>query len=158
MKSLLKYTVWASDAIPLDEWKYRNLTRVVFPVIYAALFFGGISAANLGIPAINEFFPKMATPIFAYAILFTSLISLVGVVLPKQWRLEMAGDVSLFGLLVAYLCSLGILMVSGEGNRGFLVFIVLAAIVPIIWRLTILGAEWQTLRLEDPTIDQGKGE
>jgi len=158
VKALLKHTVWASDAIPLDEWKYRNLRRVVLPFMDALLILGAISAAGLGVPALNEFFPSVATPIFAYSLLLASITSIVGVIFPKQWRLEISGKVAILGLMVGYLCSLVILVLDGDGNRAFIFFIAMVTIVIVIWRLSILGSEWQLLRIEDPTNDQGKGD
>lgn len=147
MRKLFLLSIWAPDAIPADEWKYRNLKRVMFPVIDFIFILGGISAAYYGVPAISEFFPELVVNSFSALLCTTAFICFLGVSFPRQWRLEILGKTILFGLIVGYITALFILTAVGEGNRGFVLAIALVAICPIAWRLTLLGSEWQERRL-----------
>lgn len=158
MSSLLSHSVWAPDAIPAEEWKYRNLTRVVFPGIDIILALASFGAFFFGIPAVSEFYPKIVTTMLASLLTFAGIISFFGVGFPKLWRLEIMGKVVLFGILVIYFFSILILAIKGDGNRVFVLGFVAGLLVPIVWRLSVLGAEWQKRRLDDPNTNRHKGE
>lgn len=148
MRFLYNASIWAPDAIPEEEWKYRNLKRVMFPLFDILMICAGISAHVGGIWAISEFFPRAAVDWFALTVIAAGVISLIGVVFPSQWRLEILGKVSLFGLLTAYITALSILSIAGIQPRPFGLFMAASALCPIVWQLSILGAEWQTRRIE----------
>lgn len=149
MNKLLLASIWAPDSFPAEEWKYRNLTRMMMPVIDAFFVAGGVAATIHGVPAIDEFFPRSVIHFFAFTLVFVALLSLVGLIFPRLWRLEIFGRVSLLGLLVAYVTSVFIVIALGNANRGFLLFMVTVALCPVVWRLSILGSEWQTRRIDN---------
>lgn len=143
MRKLLAASIWAHDAIPIEEWKYRNLKRVMFPVMDLLLVLAGLSAAKYGIPAISEFFPDHIVDLFAYVMVFAALGCLIGVSFPRLWPIEISGKSVILGLIVGYIASLLILTAVGEDSRGFVLTIACIAICPIVWRITLLGSEWQ---------------
>lgn len=147
MRTLLENSIWAHDAIPADEWKYRNLKRVMFPVIDLLFFLAGIIAAADGVPAISEFFPDDVVDTYSLLLSFVALICLVGVAFPSLWGLEIFGKSILFGLMVGYSAALLLLAVEGTTNRSFVAIVSLVALCPIVWRLSLLGSEWQARRL-----------
>lgn len=112
-------------------------------------FFGGLVAAVNGVPAISEFFPNDVVKFFAYLFSCAALICLAGVSFPRLWAFEILGKSILLGLMTAYLVSLLFLTAGNVGNRGFVLFVTAATILPIVWKLSILGSEWQARRLID---------
>ena len=146
MRTLYEASIWAPGTIPVEEWKYRNLKRVMFPAVDVLLILGGFSAARYGIPAISEFYPDLFVDIFAYVMSFCALVALVGVSFPRLWAVEIAGKAAVFGLIVGYITSLFILTLEDKGDsdsRGFVLIIAMIAVCPIVWRLSLLGSEWQ---------------
>jgi len=148
MLKLYSWSIWAHDAIPAEEWKYRNLKRVVFPIVDIIFFLSGFSAARFGIPAISEFFPDEFVDIFAYVLSLASFICLLGVSFPSLWGFEIAGKSVVLGLIIGYVVALFLLTAVGEDSRGFIFFISAVSLVFIIWRLSLLGSEWQARRVE----------
>lgn len=147
MRRIYAASIWAHDAIPASEWKYRNLKRIMFPVIDFLFILGGFSAARYGVPAISEFFPDPVVDAFSYALSFVALACFVGVLFPQLWQIEIAGKIALLTLMTGYFVSLLLLTAAGEGNRGFVLLVAAVALCPIVWRLSLLGSEWQTRRL-----------
>ena len=147
MRNIFSMSIWAPNAIPSDEWKYRNLKRVMFPVIDVIFILSGLSAAYYGVPAISEFYHRGVVDSFALAMSLSGFAALLGVAFPKLWALEIGAKSVLLGLMVVYFTSLFILTRIGEGNRGFVLGIAAVAIAPVIWRLSLLGNEWQQRRV-----------
>jgi hypothetical protein len=147
VRSLFRASIWAPGAIPKEEWKYRNMKRVVFPSIDVLLLFGGLAAGRFGVPAIREFYPEYVTDFFAYVLAGSAIVCFVGVSFPRMWPLEIAGKSVVFGMLFGYFCALLILVAQGYRDRGFSSVITAIAICFIVWRLSILGSEWQERRL-----------
>jgi len=147
MKKLYLASIWAPNAIPPDEWKYRNMKRVMFPAIDVLFFIAGLSAARYGVPAISEFFPDVVVDLFAYVLSVAGIVCLLGVSFPKLWPVEIGGKAVILSLMVGYIVSLFILTSVGEGNRGFVLLIATISICGVLWRVSLLGAEWQVRRL-----------
>jgi hypothetical protein len=147
MRRIYNASIWAHHAIPPQEWKYRNLKRAMFPVVDFLYILAGFSAAAYGVPAISEFFPDPFVDVFAYALSLFAFVCLIGVSFPRFWPLEVAGKSALLGLMVGYFVALLMLTASGEGNRGFVLLVAGVSLCPIIWRLSLLGSEWQDRRI-----------
>jgi hypothetical protein len=151
MKFLLSQSIWAHDAIPADEWKYRNLKRVMFPVIDFFFLLAGLAAARFGVPAISLFFDEVVVDFFSYILCFSALFALIGVAFPRLWPMEILGKSVLLSLITTYFVALFILTSVGEGNRGFVLMIAAVALCPLVWRLSLLGAEWQKRNVDKKT-------
>lgn len=146
MRTIYEASIWAPGAIPAEEWKYRNLKRIMFPVLDTLMFLGGLVAARYGIHAIGEFYPDIFVDIFSYILSAAAFVCIVGSSFPRLWAIEIAGRAAVFGLIVGYIAALVILMVDGGAlgeARGFALFIAAIAVCPIIWRLSLLASEWQ---------------
>lgn len=148
-KRLFAASIWAHSAVPPEEWKYRNLKRITLPFIDFMFILGGISAARYGVPAISEFFDDMVVDAFSYSLSFVAFLCLLGVSFPRLWGLEAIAKSALIGLMGGYVVSLFLLTAVGEGNRGFVLIVATVALALPVWRLSLLGAEWQERRLTD---------
>lgn len=133
MRRLWRQTIWARDAIPLNERKYRSLKRIWLPIVDLLYILGGLSAARYGVPAINEFFTD-------------EVVCLVGVAFVRLWWLEIAGKCVLLGQMATYVTALVILTRAGDDQRGFVFVIATIATVPLLIRLTIVADEWADRR------------
>lgn len=146
-KHLFAASIWAAGAIPPEEWKYRNLKRVTLPFIDFMFILGGISAARYGVPAISEFFADFVVDLFSYTLSLVAFLCLLGVSFPRLWGLEAIAKSALVGLMGGYVVSLFLLTAAGEGNRGFVLIVAVVTLALPLWRLSLLGAEWQERRL-----------
>jgi hypothetical protein len=149
LKRLFAASIWARGAVPPEEWKYRNLKRITLPFIDFMFILGGVSAARYGVPAISEFFDDSVVDMFSFALSFIAILCLLGVSFPKLWGLEALAKSALVGLMGGYVVALFMLTAVGEGNRGFVFTVAVVAMALPVWRLSLLGAEWQARRLSD---------
>lgn len=147
MSWLFKQSIWAPNAIPISEWKYRNLKRVLFPIVDVFFILSGISAAYYGVPAISEFFPREVVDTFASLLSLSAIVALLGTIFPRLWGMQMVASSIILGLMVVYVTSLFILTRIGEGNRGFVLGISAVATAPIFWRISLLSNEWQERKI-----------
>lgn len=148
MRALFDLTIWAKGAIPADEWKYRNLKRVMFPIVYVLFLFSGVYAAESGVPAISGVFSDSIIDTVSCVLSLSAILCLFGISFPKLWPVEITGASLILGIMTGYLLALFFIGVWGSGDRGFVWFVSCVSITPIIWRLSLLGFEWQFRRLD----------
>lgn len=148
MRFIFSQTIWAPGAIPADEWKFRNLKRIMFPIVDMFFLFAGLSAAINGLPAINQIFPSFVVGTFSYLLMGSAFLCFIGVSFPRLWPIEITGLSILLGLMVGFFLSVSLVDPSGEENKGFALFITGIAICPVVWRFTLLGSEWQQRRVD----------
>lgn len=149
MKKLLAVSIWGSETIPAEEWPFRNLKRIVFPVIDVLFFVAGLAAVNYGVQALNGFFPGPMVVLFSSLFCFAALICFIGIALPFLWPLEMLGKSILTGLMAGYIMTAIFDTVLMGRDHVFDIVIAAIAITPVLWRISLLGAEWQVRRLQD---------
>lgn len=141
-------TIWADNAIPPEEWKYRNLKRVALPFIDVAFMVVGIGGALNEVPALSEFYPDWLVDIFCFCFATFAFAALVGVIFPHQWRVEITAKVFIFGALIGFAGAL-IMIIIDAGGGGSRVYILGGLGIPlsvVVWRLSILAAEWSDRR------------
>jgi len=143
LKWLWNQTVWAPDAIPPEEWRYRSLKRFWYPLVDVVFLFAGVSAIYYGVPAINMYFPDSHVDIFGWGLVVNSLICLIGVSFYRLWWVEVLGKSSLVGQMVTYISACFFLTASGDQARGFVISIAALATAPLLMRLSVVAHEWQ---------------
>lgn len=143
MKTLFSKTVWAPGAIRISEWKYRHIKWVMLPLIDLLLFIAGLSAVFGGAPAISAFFPNELVNVYGCSLSLVALACFIGVAFPRLWPLELVGRSILLGLVTGYTISLIVLALNGDMIRSFVSYFALVAMSPIVWRISLLGSEWQ---------------
>ena len=148
-RRLWRSTIWAKDAIPIQDWKFRSMKRVWLPIIDLLYIAGGFSAARYGVPAINEFFPDGVVDAFGYSLALFAFFALIGVSFVKLWWLEIVAKCVIFGQIITYVTALVILTRAGDDARGFVFVIALLATTPILIRLSIVSSEWAERRAKE---------
>jgi len=144
---IFEASIWAEGAIPDQEWKYRNLKRVLLPILDLIFICSGVVATVVGIPAISKFFPSPIVFLFGLTLIIIAIGCLIGVAFPQFWPLEMACESILLGILASYALALIIVTLANESNRAFGLTLVIGLMCVVVWRLSLLGAEWQTRKL-----------
>jgi len=149
MKRILAASIWGPHTIPIEEWPYRNLKRVTFPFIDLLFFFAGIVAILYGVAPLNNFFSEEIFYIFSGLLSFAALICFIGLAFPVLWMLELLGKSILIGLMVGYIMTAIFANIATGENHIFDMFIAAIAITPVLWRVSLLGSEWQARRLKE---------
>lgn len=141
MRSLWRASIWHPDAIPPDEWKYRNLKRVWLPAYDLLIIIGGIIGATASIPALDLVFPAHVVDVLGIVLTLVAIVCLVGVCFPRLWALEIIGKAILIGILASYAIAIVLLAGLGEGHREFIAFVVLSTLPLPLYRMSLLGEE-----------------
>lgn len=146
MKQLLSKTIWASNAIPVEEWKYRNLKRFLFPSFDFFMTLAGVGGLIGGISTLDFFWDPIAVRTYEIVMILSALFCFFGNIFPSRWRLEIAGVTSMMGLSVVYMLALVYRTVAVDQTRIFGFFYVAAVLSVILFRLNFLGSTWQDRR------------
>jgi len=138
-------SIWHPDAIPSDEWKYRNLKRVWLPVYDLIAILAGITAAVQGSPILNRLFNEQLVGSLGVALAVVATVCLAGVAFPRLWAGEIIGKTLLVGLVAAYATT--ILVFPATLTPNHLVVLMLAVSLPLpLFRLGLLGEEHKERR------------
>lgn len=149
MRAFWRETIWHPDAIPLDEWKYRNLKRVWLPVYDAIAIAAGVQAIIFGSTLLNRMFPPEIVDAFGIAMVLIATVCLFGVVFPRLWRVEIVGKVLLVGLIAGYVTTI-LLFSDNPGPNLFVVGMLSFGLPLAFFRLSLLGEEYKERRAEVP--------
>jgi hypothetical protein len=134
LRRLFRHTVWAEDAIPPDD-AYRSYRRFWLPLVDLIYIAGGISLLASPVnPALSEVW-RGVTVWYGLALALVALVTLIGAAFPRLWAVEVFGKAGIL-FLIAFLAAA--CMLTG---RPFGAFLAAAAAVPVLFRLSVLGAE-----------------
>ena len=133
-------SIWHPDAIPSDEWKYRNLKRVWLPVYDLIAILAGITAAVQGSPLLNSLFTEQLVGSLGVAFAVIAGVCLAGVAFPRLWAAEIVGRVILVGFVAAYATMVLIFPATLTPNH-FLVLILAFSLPLPLFHLSLLGEE-----------------
>lgn len=141
MHALCRASIWHPDAIPPDEWKYRNLKRVWLPLFDLIVFGAGLWALIYGSPLLHRLFREEVIDVVGGLLAAVALICLFGVVFPRLWKIEIAGKITMLALLSAYAAAIIFYRANPDPSAGFVVFVIFTGFPLPLFRLTLLGEE-----------------
>ncbi|RKE60473.1 hypothetical protein [Microbacterium sp. AG238] len=145
---LYRASIWHPDAIPPDEWKYRNLKRVWLPIYDLIAIFAGIQAVLFGSTILDRLFHPELVDLLGITMATIATVCLAGVAFPSLWRVEIIGKVLLVGLVAGYITS--ILLFSQRPEPNLFVVGMLTFGLPLaFFRLNLLGEEMKERRPEE---------
>lgn len=134
-------TVWHPDAIDADEFKYRNLKRVWFPVFDLVCVLIGYLAVLYGSRLLYELYPEWLINVAGLSFMVASSLALAGVAFPRLFVLEIVGKIGMVGLLGAYSATLWVAFFGGALQSGMVAGIVMLPVIFPFAKLQILGEE-----------------
>lgn len=144
MRGLWRASIWARDAIPPEEWKDRHDKRLWLPLWDLIMIGAGIWATAFGSPILHRLFPEDAIDAAGMALAIAATVCLMGVAFPALWLVEFLGKITVMFLLGGYAACVAFFRVNPQDpSSGFVVFILCAAIIPALSRLSTLGEEWK---------------
>ena len=137
---LWRASVWHPDAVPTEEWKYRNLKRVWLPIYDLVAIFAGIQAIIYGSSMLNRMFHPDLVDMLGAALTIAALISLLGVSFPRLWVIEIVGKITLVGLIAGYITTI-IIFANPPGPSLFVVAMLAFGLPLALFGLTLLGED-----------------
>lgn len=153
LRRIFRITIWHPLAVPLDEFKYRNLRRVWMPLYAAIGIYSGWKAVTQGSPLMNRLFPSDLVDVLGVVFTVAAVIAFVGISIPALW---LAAAVALWvnaGMVGSYIATIAIYGPSGDPNDFDLGM--LAYGLPLAFAyLNLLGEDWKERRHHEE--DQGR--
>lgn len=149
-----RLTIWHpinTDPDDDDRWT----VRVWLPLYDVLAILAGYIAFVVGSPILNRLFPEDLVDLVATIFAFLGLITLIGVVIPKLWRVEIGGKIGMSFLLTTYaLLILTFPSNDGQNNAFVTVILIMATwgIYPRLTRLFIRGYRASQQRKEQRAI------
>lgn len=145
MRRLWRASIWHPQAIPPDEWKYRNLKRVWLPIYDLIAIYAGLSAFVGGSALLNRLFTPLWVDILGLTFTVVATVCLLGVSFPALWLTEIVGKVVLVGMVAGYVAA--ILFFSRAPEPNLFIVGMLAFGLPLaLFRLNLLGEELKERR------------
>lgn len=136
-----RYTVWHPlNTDPLDDDRWT--VRVWLPLYDVLAVLAGLIAFYVGSPLMNRLFPGWIVDGTAVAFAIAGAITLIGVVVPRAWRVEIGGKVTMSFLMTTYaMLVLTFPSKDGQSNAFVTVILVMATwgIYPRLTKLFIRG-------------------
>lgn len=144
-RRLWRASIWSTDAIPADEWKYRNLKRVWLPLYDLIAVFAGVQAILFGSTILNRLFPPTLVDVLGAVMTVVATVCFAGVSFPRLWAVEIVGKVMLVGLVAGYVTTI-LLFSENPGPNLFVVGMLTFGLPLAFFRLNLLGEELKERR------------
>lgn len=132
-----RLTVWHpinTDPTDDDRWT----VRVWLPLYDLLAIIAGLIAFHVGSPLLNRLFPGWVVDGTAVMFAIAGAITAVGVVIPRLWRVEIAGKVAMSFLLTTYAMLVLTFPSRDAQNNSFVTVILIMATWGVYPRLTKL--------------------
>lgn len=145
---LYRNSIWHPDAIPAEEFKYRNLKRLWLPLFDLLSVLVGALGVAYGSRILNELYPESLVDGLSATFIVAAVVALLGVSFPKLWVPEVAGKLVLLGLLGGYSTAIWVSFFQGNVESGFVAAVLVYPVLFPLFRLDILGEEVKQRRVE----------
>lgn len=145
MRRLFAASIWAPGAIPVDEWKYRNLKRFWLPLYDLLAMWAGVNAVIFGSRLLNRLLHDGLLDLVGIAFTLVAAVCLLGVAFPRLWAIEMVGKALLVGMVFAYMAAVILYPTpSPDETPNWFIVAMLGFGLPLaLFRITMLGEEWK---------------
>lgn len=145
LRTLWRATIWHPDAIPPEEWKFRNLKRVWLPVYDLVAIGAGVSAVVFGSRLLDRLYGS-ATDAIGGVFAAVAMVCLLGVAFPRLWAVEVVGKVLLVGMVVAYMAAIMLSpspeqLLAKEAPNWFVIWMLAFGLPLAMFRLDMLAHE-----------------
>lgn len=141
LRRVWRASIWHPDAIPPDEWKYRNLKRVWLPAYDFVAIGAGVWAVLFGSPLLHSLFDKPVIDLMGLTLALVATVCLLGAAFPRLWRVQLGGKIVLLALLGLYAFIVAVFRTNPDPAAGFVVFVLVLALPLPAFGLELLGEE-----------------
>ena len=128
-RRLLAASIWADDALPLVQARFRWIFRVFLPIVDALFIIFGVCGIVLGSKVVQDFTLPWYNTFWSSAIGAAALTAVLGLAFKWYWA-EIIGKLILVVSLATYGLLLGLNVAAGAANSALT--ITLTAIVVMI--------------------------
>lgn len=151
------WTIWHTGAIPINEWKYRNLMRVWLPLADGIAFLAGINAWLYGSRLLVRILGEGLVDVVGLFFAGVALACFIGVAFPKLHRLETLATLVLVGLVVAYMGAILFFPSEPSEPPNWFIVTMLGYGLPLAcFRLNLLGEDVKERRAEKAAAEAGR--
>lgn len=140
MRRIFEASVWAPNGVRAEDWRFRNIFRVVLPLSDVLFFYFGYIGWRNGLTSVATSAGDEWQTIWSAGIAIAAVIAFVGVAFPRLWLLELMGKIPLISFITVYIV---VITTNGVANdrilavSGLMVILILLA----TWRIGDLAAE-----------------
>jgi hypothetical protein len=113
----LARTVWAHNALPNVQKRFRNVIRVLYPLLDVIFIFVGVTSVLVASNALQSFLLSWYQLIWAALLTGSSVLALWGVSF-KRGHLEARGKIVMAFLFAIYIFALGVYGSSGSSGSA----------------------------------------
>lgn len=134
-------SVWGPLGVAPDDWRYRNLYRVVLPLTDLFFAYFGIVGWAKGVGSVRDAAGGGYATWWAAAIAVAAIAALIGVAFPRLWWLELIAKIVLVGQVLSYVVLYVVRIItdfSASASAGLVLILILLP----AWRIGDLGLEW----------------
>lgn len=147
IRRLYRMSIWHPLAIPLGEWKYRNLKRVWMPFYASVAVYCGWTAVTQGSPLLNKLIPPEVVDTSGIIFMIAACIAFACVAFPALWAGAIASLLVIVSMLGAYISTI-YFFGPGEDPNQFVIGMLTFGIPMAFMYLNLLGEEWKERRHE----------
>lgn len=137
---LWRASIWHPEAIPPDEWKFRNLKRVWLPLYDLIAVFAGVQAVAYGSSMLNRLFDPELVDFLGVSLMIAATVCFLGVAFPSMWVIEIIGKIALVALIAGYVTMI-LVFAKPPGPSLFVVGMLTFGLPLAFFRLSLLGEE-----------------
>lgn len=148
LRFLYRNSIWHPDAIAAEEFKYRNLKRLWLPLFDLLSILVGVLGVAYGSKILNDLYPGALVDGLSIVFIIAAAVALVGIAFPKLWVPEVAGKITMLGLLGGYSTAIWVSFFHGNVESGFVAAMLMYPVLFPLFRLDILGEEVKQRRVE----------
>lgn len=155
MRRLFRASIWHPEAIPVEEWKYRNLKRVWLPLYFALAFVNGILAAWVGSRLLHRLFGEQLTDWLGFGLAAVGAVCFAAVAFPRLWAVAIPAVSTLVGMVLAYVGAILLFPSPDRTDPAFFIAGMLFFGLPFaMFYVNLLGEEWKERRDAQDRDDQ----
>lgn len=145
LRRIYRITIWHPLAIPIDEFKYRNLRRVWMPLYAAIGIYSGWKAVTQGSPLMNMLFPADLVDILGVVFTVAAVVAFVGIVIPSLWLPATLALWVIVGMIGSYIATIAIYGPT-ENPNDFVLGMLGFGLPSAFAYLNLLGEDWKERR------------
>lgn len=141
LRRLYAESIWHPDAIPSEDWKYRNLKRIWMPFYFVIAIYSGAAAIASGSRLLFRLFGQDLTDWLGAAYFLVAFVALVSVAFPRLWAPSIVATSLLAGMVAGYI-SMILVAPSAPGDPNWFIVGMLGWGLPLsAFYVNLLGEE-----------------
>lgn len=141
LSALKAASVWNSESLEPEDFKYRSLKRRWLPLFDAIGMVVGYLAMQYGSRILDDLYSPDFVDFVGITFLIASFIAGITVMFPSLWKVEAVAKIAMLALLGSYSATIWVSFFTGQVQGGFIAAILMLPLVMPLFRLEMMGEE-----------------